>query len=215
MKELFMFGLLAFTSFFSIINPIGVIPVFTGLTSEMTSKETEKTARTATFIAFLITLLFAFMGELIFKLFGISVNSFKVVGGIVFFMMGYDMLQARLTRTKMNQQSMDEFSKDIAITPLGIPMLCGPGAIANSLVLMESAKSLLEKLVLISTIFLIYLLSYIALISGKSIMKVLGNSGNKVVLRLMGLIVMVIAVEFLFSGLKPILQDIFQVVQVK
>ncbi len=211
MNELLIFAVLAFTSFFSIVNPIGIIPVFTGLTSEMTSKETIKTARTATLVAFLITLLFAFMGELIFKLFGISVNSFKVVGGIIFFMMGYDMLQARLTRTKMSKETMEEFSKDIAITPLGIPMLCGPGAIANSLVLMETAKSLSEKIVLISVIFLIYFVAFIALVSGKKIMNFLGSSGNKVVLRLMGLIVMVIAVEFLFSGLKPILQDIFLV----
>jgi multiple antibiotic resistance protein len=211
MNELLIFGMLAFTSFFSIVNPIGIIPVFTGLTSEMTPEETVKTARTATVVAFFITILFAFMGELIFKLFGISVNSFKVVGGIIFFMMGYDMLQARLTRTKMNKETMEEFSKDIAITPLGIPMLCGPGAIANSLVLMETAKSVAEKIILISVISLIYFVAFIALISGKKIMNFLGSSGNKVVLRLMGLIVMVIAVEFLFSGLKPILQDIFLV----
>ena len=96
---------------------------------------------------------------------------------------------------------------DISITPLAIPMICGPGAITNSIVLMEKATTLEMKLILIAVISLVMLLTYIILLSSSKIIKLLGETGNNVLMRLMGLIVMVIAVEFFFSGLKPILAD--------
>ncbi len=210
MDNYFEFGLLAFTSVFTMVNPLGIIPVYTALTSGMDSDHARKVAIKASIIALLTMLLFAFSGKFIFDFFHISVNGLRVVGGIIFFMAGYDMLQARLIRTKSDEETIHEYGNDIAITPLGIPLTCGPGAITASIVMMNDASTAVHKLILSGTIFLVILITMIFLLSARKVMKVLGESGNKVLMRIMGLIVMVIAVEFLFSGLKPIFRDIFK-----
>lgn len=211
MNELLAFGLLAFTSFFTLINPLGTMPVYMTMTATLSEKARAKTARKASIVAFLTIVLFAFSGELLFNFFGISVNSFRVVGGIIFFQMGMDMLQARLARVKVSETEVKSYVNDISITPLAIPMICGPGAISNAIVLMEKAKTLEMKIVLISAVLVVMLLTYIILYVSSRIIKFLGETGNNVMMRIMGLIVMVIAVEFFFSGLKPILQEIFKV----
>lgn len=210
MNELISFGLLCFTSFFTLINPLGTMPVYMTMTASLDEKARAKTARKASIVAFGTIILFAFSGEVLFHFFGISVNSFRVVGGIIFFLMGMDMLQARLAKTKISDSEVKSYVNDISITPLAIPMICGPGAITNAIVLMEKAVSIEQKVVLISAIFVVMLLTYIILYSSSRIIKMLGETGNNVMMRLMGLIVMVIAVEFFFSGLKPIIQDIIK-----
>lgn len=210
MNELVSFGLLCFTSFFTLINPLGTMPVYMTMTASLSEKARAKTARKASIVAFFTILLFAFSGELLFSFFGISVNSFRVVGGVIFFLMGMDMLQARLAKTKINDSEVKTYVNDISITPLAIPMICGPGAISNAIVLMEKAKAIEMKIVLIGSIFVVMLLTYLILYSSSRIIKFLGETGNNVMMRIMGLIVMVIAVEFFFSGLKPILQDIIK-----
>lgn len=210
MNELISFALLCFTSFFTLINPLGTMPVYMTMTASLSEKARAKTARKASIVAFFTILLFAFSGELLFSFFGISVNSFRVVGGVIFFLMGMDMLQARIAKTKINDSEVKTYVNDISITPLAIPMICGPGAISNAIVLMEQAKNIEMKTVLIASIFAVMLLTYIILFSSSRIIKALGETGNNVMMRIMGLIVMVIAVEFFFSGLKPILQEIIK-----
>ncbi len=209
MHSLFEYGLLAFTSIFTMVNPLGIIPVYTSMTAEMSSKEARQVAIKAVSTAFITLTVFAFSGKFIFEFFQISVNSLRVVGGIIFFMAGFDMLQARLIRTKSDEETTKEFANDIAITPLAIPLICGPGAITASIVMMNDATSIPQKAILFSVIFLILGITLLVLLSARKVMTFLGDSGNKVLMRIMGLIVMVIAVEFLFSGLKPILRDIF------
>lgn len=211
MHAIFTVGLLYFASFFSIINPLGVMPVFMTMTAGISRQEQKRTALKASLTAFFTLVLFAFGGQILFKFFGISVDSFRVVGGMIFFIMGYDMLQARLGKIRIDEGSVKKYVDDISITPLGIPMLAGPGAITNSLVLMEDSSSLELKVVLIFVIALTLLLTYIILLGSGSIMKVLGDTGNKVMMKLMGLILMVVAVEFFFAGLRPILQSIFHI----
>lgn len=209
------FALLCFTSFITLMNPLGIMPVFMTMTSTLDSDERKKTAQKATLVAALTLVAFAFSGQLLFNFFGISVDSFRVVGGVIFFMMGYDMLQARLVKVKMSKESTRKaYVTDISITPLAIPMICGPGAITNSIVLMEDANSIELKGILIGTIFGVCLLTFLVLWSSSKIIKFLGETGNKIMMRLMGLIVMVIAVEFFFSGMKPILVDIIKAAQV-
>ncbi|NSW44824.1 MAG: NAAT family transporter [Bacteroidales bacterium] len=209
MDELIKYGLLAFTSFFTLINPLGTMPIFMTMTSTLDQKKKIKTAQKASFVALITILFFAFTGQLLFKFFGVSVNSFRMVGGIIFFLMGMDMLQARLVKVKVKESEVNSYVNDISITPLAIPMICGPGSITNAIVLMEDATTLSHKLVLISVIVLVMLLTYIILYSSTRISKFLGETGNNVLMRLMGLIVMVIAVEFFFSGLTPVLENIF------
>ncbi|GET23175.1 MarC family protein [Prolixibacter denitrificans] len=212
MQEAYSFGLLALTSFFTLINPLGTMPIFVSMTSELPEEQKKKTARKAVFVSFITILMFAFSGQLLFRFFGISVNSFRIVGGVIFFLMGQDMLQARLGKIKVSEKEseINAYVNDISITPLAIPMISGPGAITNGIVLMEDASTFGKKLLLIASITLILFLTYIILISGTKITKKLGETGNKVLMRLMGLIVMVIAVEFFFSGLKPIVQDMIK-----
>jgi len=206
----FSFALLAFTSFFTLINPLGVIPIFVAMTSGLHEKNRAKTARKASFVALLTIVIFALTGQLLFKFFGISVNSFRMVGGIIFFFMGMDMLQARLSRVELKKSEVKTYVNDISITPLAIPMICGPGAITNAIVLMEDAAGFDQKVILLIAIFFIMLLTYLGLKYSSKITTFIGETGNNVMMRLMGLIVMVIAVEFFFAGLKPIVKDILQ-----
>lgn len=208
MNDLLAFGLLGFTSFFTLINPLGAMPIFMTMTAELNPAERIKTARKASIVAFLTILFFAFTGQLLFRFFGISVNSLRVVGGVIFFMMGMDMLQARLTRVKIAENEVKKYVNDISITPLAIPMICGPGAITNAIILMQDATTIDKKMVLVFSIFLVMLLTFLILYSSSKIIKALGETGNNVLMRLMGLIVMVIAVEFFFAGIKPVLIEI-------
>lgn len=211
-QDLLTVALLYFTSFFSLINPLGSMPVFLTMTANLDKKERTRTALKAVLTAFITLLIFAFGGQMLFKFFGISVDSFRVVGGIIFFMMGYDMLNARLSSLKsIDPNEVKEYVDDISITPLGIPMIAGPGAITNAIVLMQDSETFMLKVVLIGTIVFTMLLTIIIYISGSSIVKFLGDTGNKIMLKLMGLIVMVIAVEFFFAGLTPIIQGILKI----
>jgi len=208
MSETISFGLLCFTSLFTLINPLGTMPVFMAMTSELTVDQRNKTAKKASVVALFTIIAFALTGQLLFNFFGISVNSFRVVGGVIFFIMGMDMLQARLSQVKIKDNEVKSYITDISITPLAIPMICGPGAITSAIVLMEDANTLPKQLALFISIFLIIMLTYVILYSSSKLIKLLGQTGINVMMRIMGLIVMVIAVEFFFSGLKPIILDI-------
>lgn len=184
------------------------MPVFMMMTSELDNTNRSRTAKKASIVAFITIICFAFTGQLLFRFFGISVNSFKIVGGVIFFIMGMDMLQARLGQVKIKDSEIKSYVNDISVTPLAIPMICGPGAITNAIVLMEKAITIEMKVILIVAIAIVTLLTYLILLSSSKIIKLLGDTGNNVLMRLMGLILMVIAVEFFFSGLKPIILGI-------
>ena len=210
MNDAISFGLLCFTSFFTLINPLSTMPVFMTMTAGLSEKERTYTARKASIVALITIIIFALSGQLLFKFFGISVNSFRVVGGVIFFIMGMDMLQARLGQVKIKDSEVKTYVNDISVTPLAIPMICGPGAITNSIVLMEDASTLTRKIVLFGMILLVMFITYLVFYSSSRILKLLGQTGINVMMRLMGLIVMVIAVEFFFSGLKPIILDMIK-----
>jgi len=184
------------------------MPIFMTMTSGLDHKSRVRTARKAVVVSFITIIVFALSGQLLFNFFGISVHSFRIVGGVIFFLMGMDMLQARLGKVKVKESEVKKYVNDISITPLAIPMISGPGALTNAIVLMEDATHVGMVAVLFAAIFVVLLLTYLILISSTKIIKFLGETGNNVMMRLMGLIVMVIAVEFFFSGLKPILIDI-------
>lgn len=211
MEQLFSFGLLVFTSYFTLINPLGIMPVYMTMTMELDDSLRKRTARKAAVVALFTIVLFALSGKMLFDFFHISVNSFRIVGGVIFFLMGKDMLQARLVAVKLNQSEVKSYVNDISVTPLAIPMICGPGAITNTIVLMNDATTAAHKLVFFVGVFLVMILTYLILRSSSKIIKFLGETGNNVLMRLMGLIVMVIAVEFFFSGLTPILRSIFDI----
>lgn len=203
--------LLYFASFISIINPLGAMPIFLTMTGHLSEQERHRSARKANFIAFLTLVLFAFSGEFLFKFFGISVHSLRVVGGVIFFLIGYDMLQAKISRVKLKNDEIVSYVNDISITPLAIPLICGPGSITNAIVLMEDTVSIEQKIVLILAIASVLFINFIVFRYSNIVSRLIGETGNNVLMRLMGLIIMVIAIEFLFAGLKPILQGIFNI----
>ncbi|MCI5706429.1 MAG: MarC family protein [Odoribacter sp.] len=208
MNELLTFGLLCFTSFFTLTNPLGAMPVFMTMTMELDEAERKRVALRASLVSFLIMMMFAISGDFLFRFFGISIDSLRIVGGIIFLIMGMDMLQARLVKTKVKESEVKSYVNDISVTPLAIPMLCGPGTITNAIVLWHKAAGWEMKLMMVFAVVVVISLVYCILRSSSRIIKLLGETGNNVMMRLMGLIVMVIAVEFFFSGLKPIVLDI-------
>ncbi|MFT5726314.1 MAG: multiple antibiotic resistance protein [Desulforhopalus sp.] len=209
MNELTSFALLAITSFFTLINPLGVMPIFMTMTADLDQEHKIRTAQKASIVSVITILIFAFSGQILFNFFNISVNSFRIVGGVIFFFMGMDMLQARLEKVKIKESEVKSYVNDISITPLAIPMICGPGAITNAIVMMEDANSIIKIMILVCCILAVMAMTYLILYSASRIIKFLGETGINVMMRLMGLIVMVIAVEFFFSGLKPIIIDIY------
>ena len=131
--DIFVYITLCFTSLFTLMDPLGVMPVFLQMTDGMDTKERRCIALKACTIAFIILVLFTLSGRFLFHFFGISTDGFRIVGGIIIFKIGYDMLQAHFTHVKLNETERKEYSKDITITPLAIPMLCGPGAISSGI----------------------------------------------------------------------------------
>jgi multiple antibiotic resistance protein len=208
MQEVLPFALLCFTSFFSLMNPLGVMPVFMTLTAELDEVQRRRTARKALVVSFITVCTFAYAGQLLFAFFNITVDSFRIVGGIIFLIMGMDMLQARLSRVKVNEEDVKSYVEDISVTPLAIPMICGPGALTNAIVLMDDAVSIGYELALFGSVFLVLFITYWVLFFAGGIIKLLGETGIKVMMRLMGLIIMVIAIEFIVAGVKPIIYSI-------
>ena len=205
------FALLSFVSMFTMVNPIGVIPVYAAMTAKLTPRESHRVARKASLTALCILLAFALTGQFIFRFFSITTNSLRVAGGIIFFVMGYEMLQARLSRTQFDDETTREYINDISITPLGIPIICGPGAITTAILLMSEAQSPIEYGIVLGVITLLVFATYLFLVGAKQVTHLIGENGNKVMLRVMGLIVMVIAVEFFFSGLTPMIREMLKI----
>lgn len=210
MDTLLPFALLCFTSFFTLTNPLGTMPVFLTMTNGMNDDERKTIVRRATIVSFITLMVFTFSGQFLFKFFGISTNGFRIAGGIIIFTIGFDMLQARYSKAKLKDDEVKTYVNDISITPLAIPMLCGPGAIANGIMLMDDANTLIKKILLVSVIASVYFITFLILRASTRLNKYMGETGNNVMMRLMGLILMVIAVECFVSGFKPIMIDILQ-----
>ncbi len=210
MDTIIPYALLCFTSFFTLTNPLGTMPVFLTMTNGLSDDERKHIIKRATIVSFIILVTFTLCGQFLFKFFGISTNGFRIAAGFIILKIGYDMLQARYSSAKLKEEEIKSYVNDISITPLSIPMLCGPGAIANGIILMSDATTWELKGTLFSMIAVVYLLSYIVLRLSTRLVNLIGETGNNVMMRLMGLILMVIAVECFVGGLKPILIDIIQ-----
>lgn len=208
MDTVIPFALWCFTSLFTITSPLSTMPVFLTMTQSLDEKERRAVAIRSTLVACCALLLFVLAGQFLFKFFGISTNGFRIVGGIIIFRIGFDMLQAKYTPMNLRKEEIKEYANDVSVAPLGIPLLCGPGAIANAIVLMQEAHSFEMKTALIVAIVLVYVVTFCLLRWAGQLVKFIGETGNNVMMRLMGLILMVIAVECFVSGARPILTEI-------
>ena len=160
METVFPFALLCFTSLFTITSPLSTMPVFLTMTQSLDEKERRAVAIRATLVACCALLLFVLAGQFLFKFFGISTNGFRIVGGIIIFRIGFDMLQAKYTPMNLRKEEIKEYANDVSVAPLGIPLLCGPGAIANAIVLMQEAHSFEMKTAMIVAIVLVYVVTF-------------------------------------------------------
>ena len=194
MDTLLPFALLCFTSFFTLTNPLGTMPVFLTMTQGLNQQERRAIVKRATIVAFITLMVFTFSGQFLFKFFGISTNGFRIAGGFIIFKIGFDMLQARYSSAKLNDDEMKAYADDISI--------------ANAIMLMDDATDWTMRGVLVGVIALVYLIAFLILSASTKLVSFLGETGNNVMMRLMGLILMVIAVECFVSGVKPILIDI-------
>ncbi len=209
-NSLLPFAFICLTSFFTLTNPLGTMPVFLSMTKGLDNEQRKNIVKRATVISFIILIIFTFGGQILFTLFGISTNGFRIAAGFIIMKIGFDMLQANYSNTKLKDEEVKVYANDISITPLSIPMLCGPGAIANGIMLMDQANTMTMKITLVVSIAAIYLLTYVILRASTRVLSFLGETGNNVMMRLMGLILMVIAVECFVSGVKPILTEIIK-----
>lgn len=204
------FAFICITSFFTLANPLGTMPVFLTMTKGLSDTERSSIVKRATIIAFFTLIGFTMLGQFLFKFFGISTNGFRIAAGFIILKIGFDMLQARYTNAKLKDDEIKTYANDISITPLAIPLLCGPGGIANGIILMDDAVTWQLKAVLFGSIALIYIVTYLILRASTKLVRVLGETGNNVMMRLMGLLLMVIGVECFVAGLKPILIEIIK-----
>lgn len=208
MKDQIAFFLLALTSIFTVVNPFGAMTMIASLTTGLKHFDHIEVAKKATLVGFSTMLSFAFAGEFIFNFFNISVNGLKIVGGVLFFISGYDMLQGKESRTKSSETSDTDTYHGVAISPLGIPTICGPGSITASTVLVKQAQGFIGVASVVAAILIVGASTYLFLRNSRRLLRIIGPSGNKVFMRLMGLIIMMIAVEYFFSGLGHYIQKI-------
>lgn len=198
--------LLLFTALFAMINPIASIPVFSALTHGYNAQETRSIAIKACVFAGVALLFFAYTGDKLFSFFGLSLDSLRIVGGIIFFLIGFDMLKGKFNaprRSANSQDAIETDSNDVAIAPLGIPIIGGPGAIAVTMIAFEDAQGFTDMAALTLVVIGILVLTAMIFITGERLIKLVGESGTQALLRLMGLIVMMLATEFFFTGLGP------------
>ena len=202
-KVVLEFALLAVTSVFFLVDPFAVIPLFLAVTADSTPSERRGVARRSAFTCAIVLCSFALAGSLIFKMFGITLPAFKIAGGIILMGIGLDMLQAKQSGTKATAEEQQEGAEkqDASIIPLGMPMLAGPGAISTVMVLVGESHSVWQHAVIYATILLTSFISFMILAGADGVRKYLGETGIRILMRLMGLLLVALAVQFVVNGL--------------
>ena len=202
----FQYFLISFFSLFSLVNPIGLSPVYLSMVEHFDDQEKKKVLIKAILTATSVLIIFMMIGRLIFTFFGITVDAFRIVGGILFFKMGMGMMEGKISRTKSTPQEEEEAQDkdEIAFTPIGIPLIAGPGAITSVMILSSEATNFIDKAVFLITIIIVMVLTYIIFLLANKFTAKFGTAGLRVMQRIMGLILMVIAVQFIVNGLTPI-----------
>lgn len=201
------FGALCFSSLFTVIDPFAVAPVFTTVTQGRSRSDTRSIALRACLAAFGILVAFAVGGAFMFKLFGITLDAFRIGGGIVFLLIGLPMLSTGpADRERDVQGSVSE--DDPSVVPLGVPLIGGPGAITTVMLLMGQSTSKLHTLAFFAALVAALLATFGLLLLAPSLLRRLGKSGTALIVKAMGLIVVVIGVQLIIDGIRPIALEI-------
>ena len=198
----FLYFMYVFSSVFVIVNPIEATMVYVTLTSGLNSIEKNHIYRRTTAVAFSIAILFAVAGDIVLRIFGITVDSLRVAGGVLLFLVAIDMLRGVRQQKKVTEAELRDANhrEDISVFPLAMPLLTGPGAITTVVVLMGSASTIAEKGLVILAIVLTYVITLFVLKFSEYIDKAMGMSGIMVMTRVMGLILGAVAVNFVAIG---------------
>jgi multiple antibiotic resistance protein len=200
------FFIYTFTSIFVVVSPISGVVTFISLTSKMTHNEKNEIAKKSVTLACLIALFFALIGSIILKLFNISVDSLRVAGGLLLFSIAFDMMHAKVSRESITEEeiSQSQEREDIWIFPIGLPLLTGPGAISAVIVLMGSTENIEQKIIILISIILTFVICLYIFLFSRRIHKFIGYNGMLVFTRLMGLLLAALAVDLTSTGLRNI-----------
>lgn len=194
------------STLFAVINPLGITPIFVAMTEKYNSETRSKIARKGIITGSMILIVFTLLGSIIFQFYGITVEAFQIMGGVIFFRSGMRMLDAKVGRSRTTESEREEFkdTDEIAISPIGVPLITGPGAITGVVILSGKAPTNFSVLVLLFSVIISMFIFYFILKAGNYIGQKIGIAGMRVIERMMGLILMVIAVQFIINGIETI-----------
>jgi multiple antibiotic resistance protein len=202
------FSVLALSSIFFLVDPFAAIPSFLAITQNADPARRKRMARKGALTCFIVLTSFAVGGQLIFKMFGITLPAFEVAGGLILLLIGLDMLQARRSQTQETLGDAEEAAakEDAGIVPLGVPMLAGPGAISSVMVLVGQAPSLWhwQMGAILGSIAITALVSYWVLAGAGRVRQVMGETGIRILVRIMGLLLVALAMQLFINGLTDL-----------
>lgn len=186
------------------VNPVGIMPVFVSLTGHMTLEEKNKTAATANIAVAIILIIALLAGQMLLDLFSISLDSFRVAGGLLLLSIAFSMMSGKLGEDKQNKQEKSEYisREQIAVVPLAMPLIAGPGAISSTIVYGSRYPNMLDTLGIILTVVAFSFCSWLLFRSAPYIVRLLGQTGINVITRIMGLILGALGIEFIANGLR-------------
>ena len=199
MDNLITFSITVFTGFFAITNPITNMTVFVALTEGADKKTKNDISKRANIISFIIVTIFVLLGKFIFELFNISIPAFKITGGILIFFIGFEMLQSKKSNVK-NLKTID-IDENIAVSPLAIPILAGPGTIVTAMNFVSNVSYVQISLV-IFIYFIMSIITYITFRGSDFIVKLVGNNVIAVIGKIMGLLIAIIGTGMVIQGIK-------------
>ncbi|NYF77915.1 MarC family protein [Granulicella arctica] len=197
------FSLLALSSIFFLVDPFAALPTFLAVTDGADTVRRRRMARKASLTAWLFLSAFALGGQYIFRMFGITLPAFEIAGGIILLLIGLDMLEAKRSATQESSgDTVAAASKeDAGIVPLGIPMLAGPGSITSVMVLVGQAQTRWQMVAILASIFITALVCYLVLGNSDKVARVLGDTGIRILVRIMGLLLVALAVQYFVNGM--------------
>jgi multiple antibiotic resistance protein len=200
------FSLLAVSSIFFLVDPFAAIPSFLAITDGVDAARRSRVARKGAMTCFFVLTIFALAGRVIFRMFGITLPAFEIAGGLILLLIGLDMLEAKRSPTQEASGDTEEAThkEDAGIVPLGIPMLAGPGAISSVMVLVGQVTTSWQMAAIVGCIAFTALVSYFVLAGASRVRGFLGETGIRILIRIMGLLLVALAMQFFVNGLTDL-----------
>jgi membrane protein, MarC family len=200
------FSVLALSSIFFLVDPFAALPTFLAVTAGSDADRRKRIARKASLTALIFLSAFAVAGQYIFKMFGITLPAFEIAGGVILLLIGLDMLEAKRSATQEASGDTEAAAskEDAGIVPLGIPMLAGPGAIASVMVLVGQAQTKWQMAAILGSIFITAAICYFVLGNSDRVARALGETGIRILVRIMGLLLVALAVQYFVNGMADL-----------